>query len=137
MYKRQELGGEYYRFDEARQELRGERTGVRYGAGSRLRVQVSRVDLDARKIDFRLVREGATDRLLSRGRRDKTPPAAAVPAVATEALAEVKKQDRELLKASRERKKSSTGGKRGAAAGKGAQRGASGKAGDQGRVRRR
>ncbi len=54
-----ELGGEYFRFDEARQELRGERTGVRYGAGARLRVQVSRVDLDTRKIDFRIVREGA------------------------------------------------------------------------------
>ena len=43
-----ELGGQYYRFDEARQELRGERTGVRYGAGSRVRVQVSRVDLAGR-----------------------------------------------------------------------------------------
>jgi ribonuclease R len=53
-----ELGGEYYRFDEARQELRGERTGVRYAVGGRIRVQVSRVDLDGRKIDFRLVREG-------------------------------------------------------------------------------
>ncbi len=62
-----ELGGEYYKFDEARQELRGERTGVRYAVGTRLRVQVSRVDLDARKIDFRLVREGEGERLISRG----------------------------------------------------------------------
>jgi ribonuclease R len=53
-----ELGGEYFRFDELRQELRGERTGIRYGIGSRVRIQVSRVDLDGRKIDFRLVREG-------------------------------------------------------------------------------
>lgn len=52
-----ELGGEYFRFDEARQELRGDRSGIRYAVGSRLRVQVSRVDLDGRKIDFRLVRE--------------------------------------------------------------------------------
>jgi ribonuclease R len=50
-----ELGGEYFRFDEARQELRGERTGIRYAIGTRVRVQVSRVDLDGRKIDFRLV----------------------------------------------------------------------------------
>jgi ribonuclease R len=63
-----ELGGEYYKFDELRQELRGERTGVRYAVGSKLRVQVSRVDLDGRKIDFRLVREGEADRLLSRGK---------------------------------------------------------------------
>ena len=52
-----ELGGEYFRFDEARQELRGERTGIRYAIGSRVQVQVSRVDLDGRKIDFRLVRD--------------------------------------------------------------------------------
>ena len=52
-----ELGGEYFRFDEARQELRGERTGIRYGIGARVRVQVSRVDLDGRRIDFRLVRD--------------------------------------------------------------------------------
>ncbi len=59
-----ELGGEYYKFDEARQELRGERTGVRFSVGTKLRVQVSRVDLDARKIDFRLVREGEAERPL-------------------------------------------------------------------------
>jgi ribonuclease R len=52
-----ELGGEYFKFDEARQELRGERTGIRYAIGTRVRVQVSRVDLDGRKIDFRLVRD--------------------------------------------------------------------------------
>ena len=57
-----ELGGEYFRFDEARQDLRGERTGVRYAVGSRVRVQVSRVDLDGRKIDFRLVHEPAAAR---------------------------------------------------------------------------
>ncbi|WP_442957725.1 ribonuclease R [Polaromonas sp.] len=64
-----ELGGEYFRFDEARQELRGERTGIRYAIGTRVRVQVSRVDLDGRKIDFRLVREG--EELLSRAMKDK------------------------------------------------------------------
>ena len=64
-----ELGGEYFRFDEARQELRGERTGIRYAIGSRVRVQVSRVDLDGRKIDFRLVREG--EDLVQRAMRDK------------------------------------------------------------------
>ncbi len=52
-----ELGGEYFRFDEARQELRGERTGMRYAIGTRVRIQVSRVDLDGRRIDFRLVND--------------------------------------------------------------------------------
>ena len=65
-----ELGGEYFRFDEARQELRGERTGLRYAIGTRVRVQVSRVDLDGRKIDFRLVREG--EELLTRAMKDKS-----------------------------------------------------------------
>jgi ribonuclease R len=64
-----ELGGEYFRFDELRQELRGERTGIRYAIGTRVRVQVSRVDLDGRRIDFRLVREG--DELPLRATKDK------------------------------------------------------------------
>ncbi len=67
-----ELGGEYYRFDEAHQELRGERSGMRYAIGSRVRVQVSRVDLDGRRIDFRLVQE--TDGLAARPLRDKETP---------------------------------------------------------------
>ena len=65
-----ELGGEYFRFDEARQELRGERTGMRYALGTRVQVQVSRVDLDGRRIDFRLVT--GEDELLLRAMRDKT-----------------------------------------------------------------
>ncbi|MEJ6022931.1 ribonuclease R [Ramlibacter sp. PS4R-6] len=70
-----ELGGEYFKFDEARQELRGERTGIRYAIGSRVRVQVSRVDLDGRKIDFRLVKEG--EELLNRAMKDKGVPSEA------------------------------------------------------------
>ena len=53
-----ELGSDYFRFDEARQELRGERTGVRFSLGARVQVQVIRVDLDGRRIDFRLVHAG-------------------------------------------------------------------------------
>ena len=58
-----ELGGDYYQYDEARQELRGERTGIRYRLGDRVHVLVSRVDLDARKIEFSLVKN-----TLDRGR---------------------------------------------------------------------
>jgi ribonuclease R len=64
-----ELGGEYFKFDEARQELRGERTGIKYAIGTRVRVQVSKVDLDGRKIDFRFVPKG--DDLLMRAMKDK------------------------------------------------------------------
>jgi ribonuclease R len=88
-----ELGGEYFRFDEARQELRGERTGIRYTVGARVRVQVSRVDLDGRKIDFRMVREGEAERLLSRGMREK---GARVEGKAVDELEALKKADREV-----------------------------------------
>ncbi|WP_201492752.1 ribonuclease R [Rubrivivax sp. A210] len=93
-----ELGGEYYRYDEARQELRGERTGIRYGIGTRVRVQVSRVDLDGRKIDFRMVREGEAERLLARGEKPRATP---TPASATEELATVRNADRAAKKATR------------------------------------
>jgi ribonuclease R len=52
-----ELGSDYFQYDEIRHELRGERTGIRYQLTDRVTVQVSRVDLDARKIDLRLVHE--------------------------------------------------------------------------------
>ncbi|MFZ5538835.1 MAG: S1 RNA-binding domain-containing protein, partial [Pseudomonadota bacterium] len=55
-----ELGSEYFTFNEAMHELRGERTGMRYRLSDRVTVQVARVDLEARRIDFRLVR--STDR---------------------------------------------------------------------------
>ncbi len=53
-----ELGSEYFQFNEATHELRGERTGIRFRLGDRLTIQVARVDLEARRIDFRLVRPG-------------------------------------------------------------------------------
>ena len=102
-----ELGSEYFRFDEARQELRGERSGARYAVGSRVRVQVSRVDLDSRKIDFRLVREGETELPAARQRGAATGKAGSGKAAsgmaasgmaaggsASEALSAVKTRDR-------------------------------------------
>ena len=119
-----ELGGEYFRFDEARQELRGERSGVRYGVGTRVRVQVSRVDLDSRKIDFRMVREGAEaqQRGSSGGRRRGSKaeerasvrPAAVdweVDASAQDELAVVRERDRDARRAARSAAK---GGSKGA-----------------------
>jgi ribonuclease R len=49
-----DLGGDYFQYDEARHELRGERTGKRYQLTGRVTVQVVRVDLESRKIDLRL-----------------------------------------------------------------------------------
>ncbi|MBS0441937.1 MAG: ribonuclease R [Proteobacteria bacterium] len=85
-----ELGGEYYRFDELRQELRGERSGIRYAIGARVRVQVSRVDLDGRRIDFRMVREGEDDAARLRAKRERSHAAAG----AEEELERVKSADR-------------------------------------------
>jgi ribonuclease R len=59
-----ELGADYFQYDDARHELRGERTGIRYQLTDRVRVQVSRVDLDARRIDLRLVTESDARGLL-------------------------------------------------------------------------
>ncbi|GAB3457843.1 ribonuclease R [Massilia terrae] len=47
-----ELGSDYFQYDEARHELRGERTGKRFGLTDRVVVQIARVDLEARKIDL-------------------------------------------------------------------------------------
>jgi ribonuclease R len=89
-----ELGGDYYKFDEARQELRGERTGVRYRVGDRVRVQVSRVDLDSRKIDFRMVKE--TVGISEGGARKRT---AGGGGPAQSRLDDVREQDREVKRA--------------------------------------
>jgi ribonuclease R len=78
-----ELGGEYFKFDEARQELRGERTGMRYAIGTRVRVQVSRVDLDGRKIDFRLVHDGELVSARPLREREKGAPSAPPDAAAS------------------------------------------------------
>ncbi|MER1966393.1 ribonuclease R [Castellaniella sp. GW247-6E4] len=51
-----ELGSDYFQYNEITNELRGERTGMRYRLGDALQVQVSRVDLEARRIEFRLVK---------------------------------------------------------------------------------
>jgi ribonuclease R len=101
-----ELGGEYYRFDDARMELRGERTGIRYGVGTRVRVQVSRVDLDGRKIDFRMVREGEAERLLARG--DRTARPANAGASASDELKSVQGADR-IAKAAAKAQRSAGG----------------------------
>ena len=47
-----ELGTDFFQYDDARHELRGERTGKRYQLTDRVTVQVARVDLEARKIDL-------------------------------------------------------------------------------------
>jgi ribonuclease R len=47
-----ELGGDFFQYDDARHELRGERTGKRFQLTDRVTVKVARVDLEARKVDL-------------------------------------------------------------------------------------
>jgi ribonuclease R len=71
-----ELGSDYFQYDEIKNELRGERTGIRYRLSDRVRVQVSRVDLDARKIDFRLVRDTPAKQIAPRAPQPESRPVA-------------------------------------------------------------
>ncbi len=49
------LGQDYYRFDQERRVLQGETSGKTYKAGQRVQIQIVRVDLEQRRIDFELV----------------------------------------------------------------------------------
>ncbi len=50
-----ELGDDYFHFDRARHQLKGERTGKTYRLGDRLKVQVAQVNLEDRKVDLRFI----------------------------------------------------------------------------------
>jgi len=49
------LSDDYYRFDEAKHELRGERTGRVLKLGDRVKIRVAKVDMERRHLDFDLV----------------------------------------------------------------------------------
>ncbi|MDP5210241.1 ribonuclease R [Microbulbifer sp. 2205BS26-8] len=59
------LPRDYYRFEQAHQRLIGERSGKRYHLGDSVTVQVARVDLEERKVDFIL------QQLVSRTRKNR------------------------------------------------------------------
>lgn len=50
------LGDDFYRYDSVSHSLAGYRSGNRYRLGDLVRVQVARVDVDQRELDFRIVR---------------------------------------------------------------------------------
>lgn len=54
------LGNDFYVFDPVRHRLKGERSGVSFAMGDEIKVIVTRVDLDDRKIDFELVEKTAS-----------------------------------------------------------------------------
>ncbi|HJH23467.1 MAG TPA: ribonuclease R [Paenalcaligenes hominis] len=67
-----ELGSDYFNFNEATHDLRGERTGIRYKLTDAVQVQVARVNLETRKIDFRLV-EGTGFKTLTKSKDEERP----------------------------------------------------------------
>jgi len=50
-----ELGEDYFHYDNARHCLKGERTGIVYRLGDKIRVQVAQVNLDDRKVDLKFL----------------------------------------------------------------------------------
>ncbi len=67
-----ELGSDYFVYNESTHDLRGERTGLRYKLTDAVQVQVARVDLEARRIDFRLVQGTSFKALTGPGNADRT-----------------------------------------------------------------
>ena len=51
------LGQDYFHFDPTSHQLKGERTGVNFRLGDRVKIRVARVDLDEKKMDFELLQK--------------------------------------------------------------------------------
>lgn len=67
-----ELGSDYFTYNEASHDLRGERTGIRYKLTDSVQVQVVRVNLENRKIDFRLIEGNSYKKLTSTVNPERT-----------------------------------------------------------------
>ncbi|MBV7536770.1 ribonuclease R [Duganella sp. sic0402] len=81
-----DLGQDYFQYDDARHELKGERSGKTFQLTDRVSVQVVRVDLESRKIDLRLAgvdavppREGKAN-AASKNSKTNIKPGPAIPA---------------------------------------------------------
>ncbi len=66
------LPDDYFHFDATSHQLIGERTGIRYRLGDKVKVRVVQVNLDDRKIDFELINSNPRKRTSLK--KDKTPP---------------------------------------------------------------
>ncbi|TCT02740.1 ribonuclease R [Paralcaligenes ureilyticus] len=108
-----ELGSDYFQFNEAMHELRGERTGIRYRLTDAVQVQVARVDLEARRIEFRLVKgTGFKELQKAVAAPEKTPKPRAKRAASTKPEALKGTTSRERRAAAKRSAKSGVGGSR-------------------------
>ena len=111
-----ELGTDYFQYSETSHELRGERTGVRYRLTDPIEVQVARVDLEARRIEFRLVPKRETVRSVIEGAMPRSvregvakPPDVAPERVAKSAVKRVKGKPAAVAKVQAERRVAASG----------------------------
>lgn len=86
------LASDYYHFDPVKHRLLGEKSGRSYQLGDRVTVQVTRVDLDDRKIDLELV--AGSSRGERRAQRSGTEPRAAKPKAKADAPAKAPRKRR-------------------------------------------
>jgi ribonuclease R len=68
-----ELKSDYYHYHEAKQRLIGESSRISYGLGDEITIQVARVDLDDRKIDF-ILKGANTDKPKGDSNKSKSKP---------------------------------------------------------------
>jgi ribonuclease R len=66
-----DLGQDYFQFDAAKHQLRGDRSGVKYQLAGRVRVKVVRVNLEQAKIDFVLAEEASPSRPAPKGEAER------------------------------------------------------------------
>jgi len=56
-----ELGNDYYHYDFSKQRMIGERTRKTFSIGDIVEIEVANVDIDLRRIDFRLIEDGSSN----------------------------------------------------------------------------
>jgi ribonuclease R len=62
-----DLGTDYFKYEEALQQLRGEHTGKRYRIGDRVDISVLRINMENRKIDFKLLPKEGFESVMAAG----------------------------------------------------------------------
>ena len=66
----EDLGDEYFIYDEDRKTLLGEQTKTIYKIGDKIKVQVTRADKQTRQIDFKKVQEEVIEETIEEGQED-------------------------------------------------------------------
>jgi ribonuclease R len=87
------LPSDYYHYEPEKHRLKGERSGMSYRLGDGVTVQVARVDLNDRKIDFELGDDKPRPKRQPRKRGGKAPASAAPQAKAESAAGKAPKPD--------------------------------------------